>query len=570
MDENILDYGGLGVYTSKIKNFVEGKIGDFVPSTRKVNGKALSSDITLTASDINAQPSGSYVPTSRTVNGKALSSNITLTASDVGATGKSMTGQSVKPTSADDIPITVGIGAEIFNDYETRVWAGDTASRGNVAAGEYSHAEGYITTASGLYSHAEGWNTKAYGISSHAEGSYTTATGEYSHAEGGGIASGVCSHAEGSSTASGGYSHSEGGSNTASGAYSHAEGANTIASSDSAHAEGQGTKAEEIYSHAEGRNTTANAQSSHAEGQSTTASATASHAEGYLSKASATASHAEGQGTTASNYASHASGKYNKAMTTGAASNSQIGDVFVVGNGIGDATSYRSNALRLDYSGQLYLTKTYSSSGADYAEYFEWLDGNPNNEDRIGRFVTLDGNKIKLAQEGDYILGIVSGQPCVLGNADEDWLGRWEHDDFGRFVKEYLVDQEVEVNPPANLSDSEIQDWMFENRVEKRDGKYFKIESQIVDYPTNVWRHKPNPNYNPDFAYIERKDRREWDAVGMMGVLAVLDDGTCEVNHYAKVSSNGIATAITEGISGGYRVIERVAPNIVKIVFSIK
>lgn len=54
MDENILDYGGLGVYTSKIKNFVEGKIGDFVPSTRKVNGKALSSDITLTASDINA------------------------------------------------------------------------------------------------------------------------------------------------------------------------------------------------------------------------------------------------------------------------------------------------------------------------------------------------------------------------------------------------------------------------------------------------------------------------------------------------------------------------------------
>ena len=50
-----------------------------VPTTRTVNGKALSSDVTLTASDVSA------VPTTRTVNGKALSSNITLTASDVSA-----------------------------------------------------------------------------------------------------------------------------------------------------------------------------------------------------------------------------------------------------------------------------------------------------------------------------------------------------------------------------------------------------------------------------------------------------------------------------------------------------
>ena len=50
-----------------------------VPTTRTINSKALSSDITLTASDVGA------VPTSRTVNSKALSSNITLSASDVGA-----------------------------------------------------------------------------------------------------------------------------------------------------------------------------------------------------------------------------------------------------------------------------------------------------------------------------------------------------------------------------------------------------------------------------------------------------------------------------------------------------
>ena len=64
-----------------------------VPTTRTVNGQALSADISLTASDVGARastwtPTASdvgAVPTSRTVNGKALSSNITLTADDVDA-----------------------------------------------------------------------------------------------------------------------------------------------------------------------------------------------------------------------------------------------------------------------------------------------------------------------------------------------------------------------------------------------------------------------------------------------------------------------------------------------------
>ena len=49
-----------------------------VPITRTVNSKALSANITLSASDVGA------VPTTRTVNSKALSSNITLAAGDIG------------------------------------------------------------------------------------------------------------------------------------------------------------------------------------------------------------------------------------------------------------------------------------------------------------------------------------------------------------------------------------------------------------------------------------------------------------------------------------------------------
>jgi trimeric autotransporter adhesin len=53
-----------------------------------------------------------------------------------------------------------------------------------IATGNYSHAEGFITTAQGDYSHAEGTATKARGYSSHAEGYGTIASGNYSHAEG--------------------------------------------------------------------------------------------------------------------------------------------------------------------------------------------------------------------------------------------------------------------------------------------------------------------------------------------------------------------------------------------------
>jgi len=71
---------------------------------------------------------------------------------------------------------------------------------GNIATGEYSHAEGSITKAIGDYSHAEGDNTQAKGNYSHAEGqeTMTLASAEYSHAEGyGTTASAKWQHVQG-------------------------------------------------------------------------------------------------------------------------------------------------------------------------------------------------------------------------------------------------------------------------------------------------------------------------------------------------------------------------------------
>lgn len=76
-------------YLDGVSSSIQTQLNGKVPKSRTVNNKALSSNITLSAADVDA------VPTSRTVNGKPLSSNVTLSASDVGAlstAGGTMTG----------------------------------------------------------------------------------------------------------------------------------------------------------------------------------------------------------------------------------------------------------------------------------------------------------------------------------------------------------------------------------------------------------------------------------------------------------------------------------------------
>jgi hypothetical protein len=222
---------------------------------------------------------------------------------------------------------------------------------GNIASGDYSHAEGSGTISSGSYSHAEGISTLASGEGSHAEGREATAYGTGSHAEGR------------QTTASGSYSHAEGREATASGSYSHAEGYSTTASGPYSHAEGYYTKIEStgLYAHAEGYLTTGSGRASHAEGYVSVASGDYSHAEG-TSFAMGTYSHAEGNFTYAVGGYSHAGGRgtiasgshqtvvgeYNKRFNTIS--------LFAIGNGTGDSDAFRNDIFRAESTGELVLS----------------------------------------------------------------------------------------------------------------------------------------------------------------------------------------------------------------------
>ena len=67
-------------------------------------------------------------------------------------------------------------------------------------------------------------------------------------------------------------------------------------------------------------------------------------------------------------------------------------------------------------------------------------------------------------------------------------------------------------------------------------------------------------------SYVERKDRPEWDYVGMIGVLQVRDDGTCIVGRYCRCGDGGVATLAAARGFDTYMVLERIADNIVSVI----
>jgi hypothetical protein len=148
-------------------------------------------------------------------------------------------------------------------------------------------------------------------------------------------------------SAVGNYSVAEGTQVTASGLASHAEGDDTTASGIYSHAEGAGTTASEFASHAEGNDTTASGGDSHAEGYETTASGSSSHAEGYKTTASGFASHAQNLGTISASLYQTALGKYNELDNS---------DTYVLIIGNGSSESNRSNALTVDWDGDVEIS----------------------------------------------------------------------------------------------------------------------------------------------------------------------------------------------------------------------
>lgn len=449
---------------------------------------------------------------------------------------------------------------------------------GTQATAKWSHAEGGSTVASGMHAHAEGANTQATGGQSHSEGRQTFATGSYTHAGGyQSLAKGLGSFAHGapitassslvtesdklpenSTKAVGDYSVAIGQGVQAKGKYSVAFGYGNTANGQYAFAGGNQAQAKGLGSFAFGTNSDTDLTTYPvANGKGSVALGCATKAYSYGSIAIGDKCKAGEQTNTAGSYVgynaiaggSNCQAQHANSITLGSnlqttrAAQAVFGlynniyntasSLLVVGKG---SSTSRSNAFKVNDDGNTYATKT-NNTGADYAEYFEWQDGNPGAEDRIGYVVTLDEDKIRLAQEGEEILGIISGTAGVVGDSGAmDWQGRFVKDTFGRIIYDEVEEFEEHIDPETNET--------------------IRVSLGMTKHP------RISPDYDPEQEYIPREERPEWACVGMFGKLYVRDDGTCVPNAYARCV-NGILTYSSERTN--IKVMKRTDSNIVYV-----
>lgn len=480
----------------------------------------------------------------------------------------------------------------------------------NKANGECSLAEGNETRASAPSAHSEGNGTTSVGTASHCEGySMSQAPNEYDSGTSNdtilsdwgtnyfSLAKGYASHCEGRDClALGDNSHAEGGYTIASGEYSHSEGMFSFALGTASHAEGRGSYPlsslgfnssstdEEIFE--KWALTGSDAQNFHM------AKGMYAHVEGFNNLALGSYSHAGGQKCASKGYGSFSHGMYLEANgfqtvvgkcnavheglesyeSVYTSDGTTFATIFTIGCGTGASTTARKNALRVTTDGQARGLKAFLSSGADFAEYMEWEDGNPDNEDRRGRMVayaltdaecvveeieildpvthekkTIEAvvrdkmPPIRYATSFDECIGVVSSSGAFIGNsASEEWNSQYVRDIFGeKIVQAVLIPEETKT---YNTTE-----------IDEETGEEVIVEKTEVIPEHWVNQYVLNPHYDPEAEYIEREHRKEWSPVGFHGQIVAVDDGTCVVGGYCSPAENGIATASETG----FRVIQR-------------
>ena len=233
-----------------------------------------------------------------------------------------------------------------------------------------------------------------------------------------------------------------------------------------------------------------------------------------------------GAATTASIYAVETNSAYSAWLDTRGSTATGIVQVLSTTNSTGSFIScFKSGndysalapivAFNVSANGSVAGGSVYGQIKADYAEFFEWKDLNPKNEDRVGQCVVLDSGMIRgyLATDSiSDIIGVISGTGAVIGNcADFAWVSRILVDDFGRTVT-------IDI-PMAKWIDADgretkviISEAKADNIIIPVTAKLFMGKEEVIN---PLWDDTTHNDY------VGRNDRPEWGIVGLLGQLWV-------------------------------------------------
>ena len=167
------------------------------------------------------------------------------------------------------------------------------------------------------------------------------------------------------------------------------------------------------------------------------------------------------------------------------------------------------------------LMELYVKNHYDYAEYFEWEDGNLEDEDRRGYSVVLGNEgKIKKATHEDDskdIIGVVSGTSGIIGDAAcYDWQGKYEIDEWGTRI----TDEVYQLTWSEVLEDGKKKNYSYD---EDRVPDDVTVPEEGVSKRLHH-RYRITQEYDESQEYIPRDKRKEWCPVGLLGKVRVRDD----------------------------------------------
>lgn len=202
----------------------------------------------------------------------------------------------------------------------------------------------------------------------------------------------------------------------------------------------------------------------------------------------------------------------------------------------GDATSgsvsTANRKLHVFPSGDVQAAGTITGSQAftDYAEFFENLT---LGEIPLGTLVTLDGDKVRRAETGDDILGVVSGTAFVIGgDTPFTWAKRFKTGEFGEMLYQDILDPDWQPTIPdpnwePNGAEPETLRPMIPN----------PSPQPTIRVPVE------NGEYDASQVNIPRSQRsKEWTCVGLLGQLHVRVDASVSAGSWVKPKENGIGT----------------------------
>lgn len=229
-----------------------------------------------------------------------------------------------------------------------------------------------------------------------------------------------------------------------------------------------------------------------------------------------------------------------------------------------------SRKFRINFNnGKAYGTQgalTWQGTGADYGEYFEWKDKNINNEERTGFFVEIVDGKIEIAKS-DNVVGIISKTTTFVGDSVQDyWSEMHLKDEWGSVLTqkyEMYKFQEGELSKDVYFDQNgvcfiELPNYnnvngVFNDNYKKEEGTYIKdIDSEIM-----------NPNYDPSKNYIPRKNRKEWEVVGLLGKMKIrtseqITGNFVDVDTNTGMAKNGTKYPVmqkTKDFDGNYGIV---------------